>query len=139
MRTCLRRLCHGFTLIELLTVITNIGILAAILISTAGAARNTARTSSRPSNLRKTTKAGMVDASENKSILPLGNDGEYLSDGKRRGVQLKPSIGLTKVPTHAGIIMLAETAVERIGSALQPPLFAPFPKHRLSLILPLYP
>ncbi|AHF92247.1 hypothetical protein OPIT5_20360 [Opitutaceae bacterium TAV5] len=81
----------GFTLIELLTVITIIGILAAILIPTVGKVRDTARTSTCASNLRQLAAACLLYATENKDrFIPVR---EESADGPIWRIKLEPYIG----------------------------------------------
>jgi prepilin-type N-terminal cleavage/methylation domain-containing protein/prepilin-type processing-associated H-X9-DG protein len=70
--TCTTRCGHGraFTLIELLTVITIIGILAAIIIPTVGKVRETARRAQCTSNLRQVGMAIIAYTGDNKDRLP---------------------------------------------------------------------
>lgn len=60
----------AFTLIELLTVIAIIGILAAIIIPTVGAVRQTAQTASCVSNMRQIAMAMNIYADDNKGLYP---------------------------------------------------------------------
>ncbi len=61
---------RGFTLIELLTVIAIIGILAAIVITTVGRVRESARSSVCASNLRQIGLAMMLYADDNRGNFP---------------------------------------------------------------------
>lgn len=70
---------QGFTLIELLTVIAIIGILAAIIIPTVGAVRESARASQCASNLREKGKATLLFADDNRGRLPR-QDFNYLQE-----------------------------------------------------------
>ncbi len=65
---------RAFTLIELLTVIAIIGILAAILIPTVSAVRDSARASNCASNLRQIMNAIHLYAQEHESMLPAPQD-----------------------------------------------------------------
>lgn len=61
---------RAFTLIELLTVIAIIGILAAIIIPTVGAVRNSARSANCTSNLRQIASAVLISVNDNRGLLP---------------------------------------------------------------------
>jgi prepilin-type N-terminal cleavage/methylation domain-containing protein/prepilin-type processing-associated H-X9-DG protein len=61
---------RAFTLIELLTVIAIIGILAAIIIPTVGAVRQTAKSAVCAGNLRQIAMACLVFSESNKGYLP---------------------------------------------------------------------
>lgn len=61
---------RAFTLIELLTVIAIIGILAAIIIPTVGAVRQTAKSAVCGGNLRQIAMACLIYAEGNKGYLP---------------------------------------------------------------------
>jgi prepilin-type N-terminal cleavage/methylation domain-containing protein/prepilin-type processing-associated H-X9-DG protein len=98
----------GFTLIELLTVIAIIGILAAILIPTVGAVRNTARTSACASNMRQIGQAAMTYVTDNKGFFPLNNGN--LSTGNRWTVQLKPYIKTNAVHGYQDPVFYCSTA-----------------------------
>jgi prepilin-type N-terminal cleavage/methylation domain-containing protein/prepilin-type processing-associated H-X9-DG protein len=78
---------RAFTLIELLTVIAIIGILAAILIPTVGAVRQTAQTASCAANLRQIATAVILYAQENKDTLPSGRNAAGNWQGIFRGVR----------------------------------------------------
>jgi prepilin-type N-terminal cleavage/methylation domain-containing protein len=65
-----RRLATAFTLIELLTVIAILGILAAILFPTVGAALDRAKRSADGANAREILKAAMIYAQDNDGRLP---------------------------------------------------------------------
>jgi prepilin-type N-terminal cleavage/methylation domain-containing protein/prepilin-type processing-associated H-X9-DG protein len=65
-----RRRSSGFTLIELLTVIAIIGILAAIIIPTVGAVRETARATKCLSNLRNLGQSTLIYSANNKDKVP---------------------------------------------------------------------
>lgn len=67
-----QRFRRAFTLIELLTVITIIGILAAIIIPTVGMVRKSANESKSISNLRQIALAMNSYADENKDRFPPG-------------------------------------------------------------------
>lgn len=66
----LRRPSAGFSLIELLTVITIIGILAAIIIPSMNNARDAAQRAVDSSNLSEIGKAAMLYSSSNRDALP---------------------------------------------------------------------
>lgn len=68
--------CAAFTLIELLTVITIIGILAAIVIPTVAACRKQAYKAREVSAARQLMTAYMVAADENRGVLMKGYDGD---------------------------------------------------------------
>ncbi|MDR1279663.1 MAG: prepilin-type N-terminal cleavage/methylation domain-containing protein [Opitutaceae bacterium] len=72
---------HAFTLVELLTVIAIIGILAAIIIPTAGKVRETAKKAACASNVRQTGMALLLFADENKGFGPRGNAISKISVG----------------------------------------------------------
>ncbi len=65
-----RRSSAGFSLIELLTVITIIGILAAIIIPSMGGARDSAQRAVDGSNLSQIGKAAMLYSTANRDALP---------------------------------------------------------------------
>ncbi|AHF91096.1 prepilin-type N-terminal cleavage/methylation domain-containing protein [Opitutaceae bacterium TAV1] len=67
----------GFTLIELLTVITIIGILAAILVPTVSRVRQSARAAQCLSNLRQIGLAAVLCAEDEKGLLPWGTNSSY--------------------------------------------------------------
>ncbi|AHF90003.1 N-terminal cleavage protein [Opitutaceae bacterium TAV5] len=67
---------HGFTLIELLTVITIIGILAAIIIPVAGRVRKNAMTARATSNIRQLVLAHHAYAVENRDRFPPVHNGD---------------------------------------------------------------
>lgn len=67
---------RGFTLVELLTVVAIIGVLAAIIISSVGQVRQTARASQCASNLRQLQAANLLYAVEHK-----GNYVRYIGGG----------------------------------------------------------
>ena len=64
----------GFTLIELLTVIAIIGILAAIVIPSVGAVRETAQRAADASNLGQIGKAALIYGTDNNDKLPHPDD-----------------------------------------------------------------
>ena len=64
------RTAAGFTLIELLTVIAILGILAALLFPTVGAALDRAKRSADGANIREIAKAAMIYAQDNADKLP---------------------------------------------------------------------
>lgn len=70
------RRVSGFTLIELLTVIAIIGILAAIIIPTVGAVRQSAKSTVCLSNLRQVGMAAVLFANDNKGYLPDAGTGD---------------------------------------------------------------
>jgi len=77
---------RAFTLIELLTVIAIIGILAAIIIPTVGAVRETAKGAACASNLRQMSVAVLAYANENRGLLPSGRNAAGQFTGTFRGI-----------------------------------------------------
>ncbi|EIP99120.1 prepilin-type N-terminal cleavage/methylation domain-containing protein [Opitutaceae bacterium TAV1] len=73
----------GFTLIELLTVIAIIGILAAIIIPTVGAVRNSARKVTCINNLRQIATASQLYANDNRNRLPAPSTDGAAGDQKK--------------------------------------------------------
>ncbi len=67
-----RRRRGGFTLVELLTVIAIIGVLAGIVITSMGRAREAARTAQCSSGLRQIAMAMFLYTGDNKGFLPAG-------------------------------------------------------------------
>jgi len=87
---------RAFTLIELLTVIAIIGILAAIIIPTVGAVRQTAQAAACTSNLRQIATAVLLYAQDNKDMLPSAKEVSGEWSGIFRGIR-DPSPGATAV------------------------------------------
>ena len=81
-----RPIRRAFTLIELLTVIAIIGILAAILIPTVGAVRQTAQQTACASNLRQAALAVLAYANDNRGLLPSGKNAAGQHTGTFRGI-----------------------------------------------------
>jgi prepilin-type N-terminal cleavage/methylation domain-containing protein/prepilin-type processing-associated H-X9-DG protein len=85
---------RAFTLIELLAVIAIIGVLAAIIIASVGAVRQSAKEAKSKSNLRQIALACHVYANENKDRFPPGY---YYNAGEGERIwtaELLPYIGL---------------------------------------------
>jgi prepilin-type processing-associated H-X9-DG protein len=77
-------------LVELLTVITIIGILAAIIIPVAGRVRNSARAAQCQSNVRQIGQFFQLFAADNKNALPTIGSQVQASDGKGWSYALLP-------------------------------------------------
>jgi prepilin-type N-terminal cleavage/methylation domain-containing protein len=78
---------RAFTLIELLTVIAIIGILAAIIIPTVGAVRQTAKGAVCAGNLRQIAMACMIYAEGNKGYLPGSKTTAGVWQSMSRGIR----------------------------------------------------
>ncbi len=78
---------RAFTLIELLTVIAIIGILAAIIIPTVGAVRQTAKGAVCAGNIRQIAMACMIYAEGNKGYLPGSKTTAGVWQSMSRGIR----------------------------------------------------
>lgn len=67
-----RRHRRGFTLIELLTVVAIIGILSALVLTSIGAVRKSARRAQNVSNLKSLMQGWQLYAADNRDSFPLG-------------------------------------------------------------------
>ncbi|EIQ01369.1 prepilin-type N-terminal cleavage/methylation domain-containing protein [Opitutaceae bacterium TAV1] len=83
----------GFTLIELLTVITIIGILAAIIIPTVGKVRSSARRAQCASNLRQLHVGIIMYATDNRDMIIPCYNRETNMNWYRQGSPLAPYFG----------------------------------------------
>lgn len=107
----------GFTLIELLTVIAVIGILAAILLSAIGKARDTAKKAQCISNLRSLHRATMLWIGDNKGRMP---DGQLWQDRATASAkvryQISPYLDLFK-PSSDGELSKEKNSVFKCNVA----------------------
>lgn len=70
----------AFTLVELLAVIAIVGVLAAIVITSVGRVRETARGQTCLNNLRQIAAGMMLYAADNKGVLPASNTSTSIND-----------------------------------------------------------
>lgn len=83
------RASRAFTLIELLTVVAIIGILAAIVLASIGAVRNSARRADSANNIRQLAMAVLMFADEHRGTIP----GRLGPDGRSWPLDLIPYLG----------------------------------------------
>lgn len=112
-----RRPAAGFTLIELLTVITIIGILAAIIIPTVSKVRSTAKNARCASTLREWGRAVVLYANDNKGIYTTRGQSSNGSPGSR-GWQDAGQNPYTRYMTSASSVTESSRAFR--GCAMNP-------------------